>query len=308
MYQNPLSPAVPPRPGGWSAPDWLSPSRPSAGAEPSRGLASTDARLLGPLGEHQVLTTGHLVALTGLPERTVQHRLGRLDRAGLLNRLRPQVPIGTAPYHCWLTTFGAAAVGADAPESWDQDPASLRAAAALSDLWLGVRDRGPEMGLELCDWRRLPTGASFRDSRTGTLREVPVEGALSVTRGAEVVSAFVLTRVEQMPPARLVAILGRFAGYLATLPGTTCWPMLLVLARTERMASTVRSACGQVPDAAAARHLNSRTVDAAIRRVAAGVIEPRPAGLVTEAVWHTATGDHEYRLAEILTSTAWGSR
>ena len=308
MYQNPLSPAVPPRPGGWAAPDGFSPSRPSAGAEPSRLLPPTDARLLGLLGEHQVLTTGHLVRLTGLPERTVQHRLGRLERAGLLNRLRPQVPIGTAPYHCWLTTFGAAAVGAAAPESWDHDPASLRAAAALSDLWLGVRDRGPEMELELCDWRRLPSGASFRDARTGTLRQVPVEGEVLVTRGAEVVSAFVLTRVEQVPLARLVAIVGRFAGYFATLPGTASPPVLLVLARTVRLANTVRVACGQVPDAAGARRLDPRTVDAAIRRVAVGVIEPRPAGLVADAVWHTATGDHAYRLAEILTSTAWGSR
>ena len=61
------------------------------------GLSSTDRRLLGLLGEHGVLTTGQLVRLTELPERTVQHRLGRLHRAGLVSRFRPEVPVGTAP-------------------------------------------------------------------------------------------------------------------------------------------------------------------------------------------------------------------
>ena len=78
-----LTPAVLPRPV--PAPSTLA------------GLSSTDRRLLGLLGEHGVLTTGQLVRLTELPERTVQHRLGRLHRAGLVSRFRPEVPVGTAP-------------------------------------------------------------------------------------------------------------------------------------------------------------------------------------------------------------------
>lgn len=255
-----------------------------------------------------MLTTSQLVRLTGLPERTVQHRLGRLDRAGLLNRLRPQVPLGTAPYHCWLTAFGARAIGVAPHEPWGQNPADMRAVAALSELWLGVRDRGPEVGLHLESWRRLPSGVPWSDPRTGTVRELPVEAELEVTVDGELITGLVLARVEQIPPARLVAILGRFAGYVATLPATGPPSMLLVLTRTERLASTVRSACGQVPGAPVARHLDSASLQTASRQVAVGVIEPRPAELVTAAVWHTPARYAEYRLAEILAAIAAGGQ
>lgn len=139
------------------------------------GLSSTDQRLLGLLGEHVVLTTGQLVRLTGLPERTVQHRLGRLDRTALLNRHRPQVPVGTAPYHAWLTGFGATAIGPDLPEPWCEERAGVQATAALSELWLGVRDRGPESGLHLAGWRRLRDGLTWRDPGNGTVKQLPVE-------------------------------------------------------------------------------------------------------------------------------------
>ena len=118
----------------------------------------TDQRLLGLLAAHKVLTSGQLLALTGLPERTVQHRLGRLYRAGLINRVRPPATAGTSPYHCWLTGFGAAAIGAGPPEPWSDDPAGMLATAALGDLWLAVRDHGPEAGVHLQAWRRLEAG------------------------------------------------------------------------------------------------------------------------------------------------------
>jgi hypothetical protein len=269
-------------------------------------LRPVDGRLLDLLGEHEVLTTRQLVRLTGLPGRTVQHRLGRLDRAGLVNRLRPQVPVGTAPYHCWLTAFGAGAIGAASPEPWRQDPAGLRAVAALSELWLGVRDRGPDAGLRLESWRRLPSGVPWRDPRTGTVRELPVEAELQVTVDGGLITALVLARVEQVPPARLVAILGRFAGYVDTLPAAGPCPVLLVLARTERLASTVRSACAQVPGAPAGRPLDSASLLTASSQVLVGVIEPRPAELVAGAVWHTPASYAEYRLAEVLTAIAAG--
>lgn len=255
-----------------------------------------------------MLTTSQLVRTTGLPERTVQHRLGRLDRAALVNRLRPQVPVGTASYHCWLTPFGAGAIGVALPEPWGQNPADMRAVAALSELWLGVRDRGPEVGLHLESWRRLPSGVAWRDPRTGSVRELPVEAELQVRVDGELITALVLARVEQVPPARLVAILGRFAGYVATLPLTEPLPVLLVLARTERLASAVRSACGQVPGAPVARRLDSASLLTASRQVAVGVIEPRPTELVAGAVWHTPASYAEYRLAVILAAIAAGGR
>ena len=106
----------------------------------------------------------------------------------------------------------------------------------------------------------------------------------------------------------MVATLGRFAGYVATLPAPASLPVLLVLVRTERLASTVRSACSQVAGAPVARHLDSASLHAAIRRVAVGVIEPRPAGLVTEKVWHMPGDHHACWLTEALAAIAAGGR
>lgn len=308
MFPNTLSSAGSSRPGTWSAPGSSSLPWFSAAAGPPEGLRPVDRRLLGLLGEHQVLTTGQLVCLTGLPERTVQHRLGRLDLAGLLNRHRPHVSVGTAPFHCWLTTFGAAAIGVGPPEPWGEDPAGPRAIAALSELWLGVRDLGPEVGLHLQSWRRLPSGVPWRDPRTGTVRALPVEAELRVTVGDEPVSALVLARVARVPSARLVAVLGRFAGAVATLPATPARPVLLVLAPTGHLADLVCAACHEVAGAPVACHLDPAALQVAVRRVAVGVVEPHPAGLVTEAVWHPATGDHACRLAQVLAVAAAGGR
>jgi len=79
MTKIPLSRGGLSRPGDWSTPD-VPPSRlPSERS--ARVLLPSDERLLGLLGEHGVLTTSQLVRLTGFPERTVQHRLGRLEAA-----------------------------------------------------------------------------------------------------------------------------------------------------------------------------------------------------------------------------------
>jgi len=152
----------------------------------------------------------------------------------------------------------------------------------------------------------LPSGVSWRDPRTGTVRALPVEAKLTVTVGAEMVTALVLARVERVPSARLVAVLGRFASAVATLPATSARPVLLVLARTGHLADLVCSACHEVTGAPAARHLDLAALQVSIRRVAVGVVETRPAGLVTEAVWRTARGDHACRLAEVLAVTTMG--
>ena len=123
-----------------------------------------------------MLTTGQLVLLTGLPERTVQHRLSRLSRAGLLNRHRPQVPLGTAPFHYWLTTFGAAAIGVGPPEPWGEDPAGLRAIAALSELWLGVATSVPRRDFTSKAGAGRPPaslGATPAPARSGHCRSKP---------------------------------------------------------------------------------------------------------------------------------------
>jgi len=131
----------------------------------------SDERLLALLGEHQVLTTSQLVRLTGVPERTAQHRLGTLCRAGLVSRYRPRAVVGTCPYHWWLTPFGATAIGAKPPEPWSDRLACVRTVAALSDLWLGIEDHGLAAGLSLTGRWRLPEA-----SPSGTRTLVPTGG------------------------------------------------------------------------------------------------------------------------------------
>lgn len=121
-----------------------------------RAIRPWDRLFLALLGEHKVLTTSQLVRLTAMPERTVQHRLGVLYRAGLVSRHRPRAAVGTSPYHVWLTAFGAAAVGVGPPQPWSDDLVGVSTVAALSELWLGLRDHGPSVGLTLTAWFRLP--------------------------------------------------------------------------------------------------------------------------------------------------------
>jgi hypothetical protein len=106
-----------------------------------------DSHLLGLLGAHQVLTTGHLARLTGRPERTVQYRLGVLHRAGLVSRHRAGWRSAPARITVALTAFGVTVVGAEASQSWSEDPTGIRTLATLSDFWLGLQDNGSAAGL-----------------------------------------------------------------------------------------------------------------------------------------------------------------
>ncbi len=127
----------------------------SAGPPVGR-LSPTDASVLGLLAEHEVLSTSQLVWLTGVCERTVQHRLGRLAGAGLVGRLRPPVVTGSSPYLCWCTPAGATAVGTETAVPADRSTPRVIAVAALNELWLGLRARAAGGGLNLVCWQRTP--------------------------------------------------------------------------------------------------------------------------------------------------------
>ncbi|MDA8399861.1 MAG: hypothetical protein M0008_07425 [Actinomycetota bacterium] len=58
-----------------------------------------DEVVLALFAAHEVLASSQVVRLTGLPERTVQHRLGLLGRAGLLKPDPPPRAVGTSSYH-----------------------------------------------------------------------------------------------------------------------------------------------------------------------------------------------------------------
>ena len=292
-----MSQGVLPRPAALSGTAGQSPQ-----LVPARTLRATDEMLLVLLAEHEVLTTTQLVRLLALPERTVQHRLGCLSRRGLVNRLRPPAELGTSPYHCWLTGFGAAAVGAQHQVAWSDDPAGVRAKALLSELWLLVRDWGEAGGLRLGGWRRLPTGLEYRDPRSGDVRSLPVEAEVTFApaRSDETLRALVVAPAERLLPARLVALVGRFAACLASRGPDPHQPSLLVVCRTPRSAATVLEAARELTDAPVVRHLAPRTIETALVRVAVGIAEPRPSLLATERVWSTPADRRPRRLADVL--------
>ncbi len=306
MTQNRMSPLDRSRPG----------ARPHAArveisARRVRALSPTDGELLTLLGEHQVLTTSQLVRITSQPERTVQHRLGVLHRVGLINRVRPPADVGTAAFHCWLTVFGAGAIGVDAPEPWSEDLAGVRAKVALTELWLSVRDHGEPDGLHLQGWHRLRCGVSYLDPRTDAPGALPVEAELIValdSHDGPQVTMFVVATVEGISKARLAAVLARYAGFVAACRPHEGMPVLGVLVRTPRHADSVVAVAEQLPEATGLRHLDRVTVEEAVRRVAVGVSVPRPDGFAAEPVWYTPGGHRARRLVDVVAKTAAGRR
>jgi hypothetical protein len=270
-----------------------------------------DHRLLGLLAEHQVLTSGQLIALTRLPDRTVQHRLGRLYRAGLINRMRPPAPVGTSPYHCWLTSFGAAAIDAGPPEPWSDDPAGMLATAALGDLWLAVRDHGPEAGVHLQAWRRLEAGVDYEDPFTGARRVLPAEAELTVRlegAGGQHLAVLVVARATDAPVARLQAVLARFAAYLHARRDQGGHPVLALVVRTRRHAVKLLDIVDDLAGAPAARRLAPMDAAAAGERIVVGVPEPSPAALATAPAWCSGADRSWRQLADIVDSAAGSGR
>ena len=312
MLQNPISKVVLTGPDAWAEP--APPYPPSAaGSEaepPLRVLPLTGRQLVALLGTHEVLTSGQLVPLTGLPERTVQHHLGLLYRDSLVNRVRPPREVGTSPYHCWPTAFGAAAIGAEKPGARSDDLAGVQATAALSALWLAVHDCRKGVGLELRGWGRLPSGLPYQAPHTGTIRELPAEAQLNVALGPLdiEVTMLVVSRVERVPVARLAAVLDRFAGYLTSSCAERCPPVFAVLPRTPRVAERVLTTADTLGAAAAARHLEEEVIATARRRVVVGVVEPHPVGLSTQPVWATPVDRRTRRLVEVLAEHAGSAK
>jgi Replication-relaxation len=78
-------------------------------------LGDLDWRVCRLLADHQVLTTGLLVLLLGVPARTLQQRLALLTTLRVVERFRPHRPVGagSAPFHYLLGEAGAAILAAN---------------------------------------------------------------------------------------------------------------------------------------------------------------------------------------------------
>lgn len=276
----------------------------SPGAVRSSPLRAPDRRLLALLGEHELLTSGQLVRLTGMPERTVQHRLGVLYQAGLVNRHRPQSAIGTSPYHVWLTPFGAAAIGTEPPRPWSEDVAGLQPMAALSDLWLGLRDHGPGVGLVVTNWRRLRASVTYADLCTREERRLLSDAELTAHVGADRQIAVVLfARVDHIPAAQLASVVGRWADYLAAFPVSEPH-MALVLTRSTRQRAAILAAARGAGDSPTILNADQLAMKTAVQRVAVGLVASRPAALASEAVWRRAADEADHRLVDVLAGLA----
>jgi hypothetical protein len=110
--------------------------KPPTGPPPASGqlaalagrLSDGDRQVCRLLADHQVLTTGLLALLVGVPPRTLQQRLTVLAALRVVERFRPHQPVGagSAPYHYLLAEAGAAVLAADGHlEGLDRDRAQL---------------------------------------------------------------------------------------------------------------------------------------------------------------------------------------
>lgn len=134
----------------------LLPGHPPRRRSPSRRRAfvpnALDDSLLHLLANHRVLTTRQLMAATGSPERTVDHRLMRLRQARLVERARPYRERGSAPFHWWLTAAGLRLVGRDTTTRTTVPSVHFLAhTSAVAGVWLALAaaDR-----IEVRAWRR----------------------------------------------------------------------------------------------------------------------------------------------------------
>ena len=266
-----------------------------------------DARLLGLLAEHEVLTTCQLQRLTGGCGRTVQHRLGLLVRRGLVERIRPRVERGTSPYLCWLTPLGAAAVGV-APMACDRSTARVKAVAVLNECWTGLRDGTPGTEVELVSWQRTRDGLTFADG--GRERRLGVDAMFTahVTRkgGQVAASGLVFLDTGRLPGTRLAGPLEAFTRYLVTRQASDGEPpWLLVVTRSAHRAGCWLTAAG---DSGAACHGLAAGVTSETGRLAVAVETAPSARLVRAAAWQQPRGRAPVRLAELLRGAARADR
>lgn len=306
MFQNPTSATYWSRAS--SRPTCVQPPLDSIpatpGATPPTTLWAADRHLLGLLREHEVLTTSHLVRLTGMPERTVQHRLGVLYRTGLVNRHRPQAALGTCPHHVWLTPFGANAIGAEPPRPWSEDLSGLRTVAAPSDLWLGLLDQSPAIGLAVTAWSRRPVGITYGARHTGEERRLWTDAELTARLGAGAeIEAVLFARVDRVPAPRLASAVARWADYLAAAPASVHRVVLVLTQKTGHRAAildAVRGA-GGTPTI---RNADPLAMTTPVPRLAVGLVESRAHALASEAVWRIPADEDDHRSVEVLTGAA----
>jgi hypothetical protein len=262
------------------------------------------------LDRHRVMTTGQLARATGVPERTVRYRLGRLHDARLVDCVRPGREAGSAPRHWWLRPSGARLVAGTAAAEGRPSGMFVAHAASITAVWLALVEHGPAQGIHVTEW--LTDRAGWQEwERDGAwssrrYRLTPDAVATLTLTGRETVAVFVEVDLASMTQTLLKQKLARYLAYAADHAWEDtfahCPPLLLLTTTATRAATFVRTA-GQV-----LAH-NGQTHDAddpaaALVVAACGHVRD-PARAITEPCWMPPeTAAAEATLAELLTDRA----
>jgi hypothetical protein len=193
-----------------------------------------------------VLTTPQLITLVRRPERTVDYRLSRLREAGVVERTRPYVASGSAPFFWWLTRWGALLVegASPAPGKAAPNPLFLRHSAAIAGLYVALVDLGPHVGLTDCAWHRDETAWEEWSPSLGRAKHLRPDAHFEVTLDVDGelgrVGAFVEIDFATMDQRRLAAKVARYRDYASDRawwnrhPGC---PALLLLTTSDARAT-----------------------------------------------------------------------
>jgi len=270
-------------------------------------LSEVDHELCSLLQVHRVLTTPQLVSLLARPERTVDYRLQRLRALSLIDRTRPYVSSGSAPFSWWLTRSGARLVEgiSPAPGKATPNPLFLRHTTAIAGLYVALLDIGPSIGLTCERWVRDEHSWEEWSSTGGRkhyLRpDAYVEIGISVDDKPGVAGAFVEIDFATMDQARLRAKVARHRAYASDgawwskHPGC---PVLLLLTTSEARATHFLSIAERdKPKPSIWQHEDPTHPDGLIA-ACASVASPEEA--LSTPLWRTSVADAPMLLSSIL--------
>lgn len=239
-----------------------------------------------------------------VPERTLRYRTRRLHKLGLAGRSRPYRERGSAPNHHWPTRRADCLVrGEPLPrggERHTRDPVFLAHAAALTELYVTLATRAPEVGLELLIYRReAQAREQFEDgARERTL--APDATVVLVDGEARKLGAFVEIDLGTMSHARLRFKAGLYAAYARS----KVWrehhlflPALLFLTTTPARASKFVKAL-QAALQGSARRSGSRSRTAFV--AAAGAFALTPGRLLEDESLVGLDGREGLSLVDVL--------
>jgi Replication-relaxation len=274
-----------------------------AAAEPFRlSLTDLDLHLLDVVCGLRVLTQTQLERLLpDIPPRTLRYRTQRLHRLQLVGRTRPYRNRGSAPFYLWPTNRADALIRGERParrgERRPPNPLFLAHAAALSELFVVLRTRLPEIGLALAEFEREGQARKdFRDSHGGRRAIVPDARVQLAGRNGTSHAANVELDLGTMTHARLRMKLRSYLAHARWQSEAGAQPPALLFITTGQrragafLAVARKLACGD---------------DAALRlAIAASWSAAHLDALITTQCWWTADADRDVSLAACLQAAA----